>query len=110
MIKRLTKVAEHRCVDEKSLNRFKNILRKKFLTSFIGSLSIFQDEFKDILKLDVPYDQLSDSDKLIRDKWNMVRTKILDNGNKQHRSVESELSLYDIKFVGYRIRMVVQGD
>ena len=35
--------------------------------------------------------------------WLNIRTRILNNGNVQSRSMQSEIDLYDVMFKGYHI-------
>lgn len=61
------------------------VLEKYFKTSFIGNLSIFEENFGSLWGHGKPYNELNASEKAMREVWKDTRTKILDTSNKQLR-------------------------
>lgn len=71
--------------DERSKERLIRIMETKLRTAFIGALSAFEDEFREVK-----------SDPKNRQRWEMMRNRILDNGNAQIRMMRKELGHYDV--------------
>lgn len=67
----------------------------------IFPLSQFEMVFGDLWGHGKPIEDLTDEEHLNRLKWDECRTKILDNGHKQIRNVETELRTYDIIWKRY---------
>ena len=85
--------------NNKSKQRLNKIVETKIRTSFIGALSAFENEFSDFL-----------ADPSIKERWNRVRNKILDNGNGQIRAVRKELEQYNIHWKRNELKFVKDGN
>jgi len=102
---RLQKIQQEQSRDRmraESVGRLKKIITRKLQTSFIGAISEFELAFGDEWGHGLPEEQLTDIQKARRDKWEQVRTNILNRGNAQIRALDAELDLHSIQFVGYR--------
>ena len=78
-----------------------NNIKKKFDTTIIGSLAAFEEEFGYLWGHGKHYSELTDQESEFRDMWNEVRSKILDNGNFNLRSAQSEISQYTLSWNRY---------
>lgn len=70
-----------------SNERLLKIVSSKIRTTFIGGLSIFEEEFKDLIGKN-------------SELWQQVRKKILDAGNNNIRAIEKEFRQYEINWTG----------
>jgi len=87
-----------------SRERLKRTTAKKFKTSFIFPISEFETAFGlELWGHGLPEDQITPMQKANRERWQQVRTNILNNGNNQSRALESEIDLHDVRFVGYQL-------
>ena len=86
---------------ENSKKRLLNNIKKKFDTTIIGSLAAFEEEFGHLWGHGKHYSELTDQESEFRDMWNEVRSKILDNGNFNLRSAQSEISQYTLSWNRY---------
>ena len=86
---------------ENSKKRLLNNIKKKFDTTIIGSLAAFEEEFGYLWGHGKHYSELTDSEAEFRDMWNDVRSKILDNGNFNLRSAQTESSQYTLSWNRY---------
>lgn len=75
---------------EVSKTRLFKILDTKLRTTFIGDLNAFEQEFSDLWR----------NDEKLRKIWQIIRKKILDNGNNTIRAVEKELRQYTVYWTG----------
>lgn len=83
--------------EENSKDRLLEITRKKFLTTFIGALDKFEEAFS----------YLWENDEEMMGKWNLVRVKILDNGNNRLRELVAEIQNHTVRWNRYQTRMRV---
>lgn len=85
-----------------SKDKLKKIAKTKMRTSFIGALSAVEKHFSELWEI-FP----DDSEKQIKEKkfwkniWELCRGEILNNGNNQLRSIESEIDQYSVSWDGY---------
>ena len=86
---------------ENSKKRLLNNIKKKFDTTIIGSLAAFEEEFGYLWGHGKHYSELTDQELEFKDMWNDVRSKILDNGNFNLRSAQSEISQYTLSWNRY---------
>ena len=86
---------------ENSKKRLLNNIKKKFDTTIIGSLAAFEEEFGYLWGHGKPLEELTDDELDFRDMWNDVRAKILDNGNFNLRSAQTEISQYTLSWNRY---------
>jgi hypothetical protein len=91
-------------------DRLKKISNKKFTTCFIYALDQFEKEFGKLWGAGKPINLLNSDESRNRDKWEKIRTNILNNGNKQARAMCSELDLYSLDFIGYKMEFKKEGD
>lgn len=89
---------------EFSKKALKNKVDKKFTTCFIFALSEFENVFgKELWGHNMPENELTPSQIANKKRWENLRKNILDNGNKQKRTLISELERFDVQFMGYRL-------
>ena len=70
--------------------------KKKIQTTMIGALSTIEEHFGFLWGFELPEDQLTPEQKHVKSIFEDVRAKILDRGNTQIRSLESEFVNYEI--------------
>lgn len=95
--------------NESSKKRLLNNLKKKFDTTIIGSLAVFEEEFGDLWGHGLPYNQLDEDQLYWRDIWQATRTRILDEGNSNLRAAQSELAQYTISWNRYIMHFKSKG-
>jgi len=90
--------------DKKNKDRFKNICRKKFQTCFIFPIAEFEETFgKELWGNGLQDNELTEKQKLNKIKWDRLRKNVLDKGNSQLRAFISEIELYLIEYIGYKL-------
>jgi len=87
--------------DNISKKRLMNNIKKKFNTTIIGSLAIFEEEFGEMWGHGQPYEELDDEQVECREIWQEVREKILDAGHSNARAAQNELSQYSFTWNRY---------
>lgn len=87
--------------NEFSKKRLLNNLEKKFNTTIIGSLAVFEEEFGELWGHGLPNDQLTEEQKELKKLWKKARVKILDNGGSNLRAAQSELAQYSFHWNRY---------
>lgn len=92
-----------------SKNRLLNNIEKKFNTTIIGSLAIIEEEMGFLWAHGVPYNELTEEEKEIREIWKSVRTRILDAGNSNLRATQNELSQYTFHWNRYVTNFEIKG-
>lgn len=73
------------------MNNIEDMLTKRFQTTMIGSLFQFEETFGYLWGFDKDDDELSESEKRFRLKWENTRYNILNNGNNQLRSAIKDI-------------------
>jgi hypothetical protein len=81
-----------------SNKRLQEFCRKKITTTMIGSLDIVEKNLGSLL---------DDID--IREKFDLIRQQILDNGNKQIRSLDKEFTNYEIELLRYHVTLITRN-
>ena len=81
--------------------------KKKIQTTMIGALSTIEEHFGFLWGFELPEDQLTPEQKHVKSIFEDVRAKILDRGNTQIRSLESEFVNYEITRKKYFINLPV---
>ena len=81
--------------------------KKKIQTTMIGALSTIEEHFGFLWGFELPEDQLTPKQKHVKSIFEDVRAKILDRGNTQIRSLESEFVNYEISKKKYFINLPV---
>lgn len=69
----------------------KDILMKRFQTTMIGALYVFEENFGYLWGLDKDDDELTDKEIQFKNIWEETRNKILNNGNNQFRKCVADL-------------------
>lgn len=103
------RIASQQRYDESSSNRLRSILEKKLQTSFIGALSQFETAFGDLWAHRRDESELTEDELYYRQKWNEVRTLILNNGNNQIRAIHNELTQYTITWNRFHLTLKPVG-
>ena len=70
--------------------------KKKIQTTMIGALSTIEEHFGFLWGFEISEDQLTPEQKHVKSIFEDIRAKILDRGNTQIRSLESEFVNYEI--------------
>lgn len=87
-----------------SMIRLKDLSTKKFKTCFVYAIAEFENVFGlELWGHNLPENQLTVLQKANRNRWQQVRTNILNKGNTQSRAMVAEMALHEIKFVGYKM-------
>lgn len=86
--------------------RLKRIAKKKMQTTMIYPLSQFEMVFGHFWGHGKSEDQLTEDEKMFREKWDTCRNNILDNGNRQIRNLLSEITRYDVVWKRYQMELV----
>jgi len=81
--------------------------KKKIQTTMIGALSTVEEHFGFLWGFEIPDDQLTPEQKHVKSIFEDVRAKILDRGNTQIRSLESEFVNYEISKKKYFINLPI---
>jgi hypothetical protein len=89
-----------------SKDRLSKILKKKVITTMIGSLSSIEKHFGFLWEGDP--DSLTPEQKTMYDIYQKTREEILDKGNTQAKNVDAELSQYEIKWLRYNSNIPVK--
>lgn len=90
-----------------SLTRLQDLSTKKFKTCFVYAIAEFENVFGlELWGHGLPEDQLTGVQKANRDRWQQVRTNILNKGNTQSRAMTAEMALHEIRFVGYQMDLI----
>lgn len=100
-----TQVSEDR-FKEDSRERLRRIAAKKFRTCFIFPIAEFEKVFGlELWGHGLPEESLTPGQRANRERWEQVRTAILNNGNIQSRALQAELDLHSVKYTGYRVEL-----
>lgn len=91
-----------------SKDRLSKILKKKVITTMIGSLSSIEKHFGFLWEGN-PED-LTDEQRMMYDLYQKTRQEILDKGNAQAKNVDAELAQYDIKWLRYNTIIPVKKE
>lgn len=94
---------------EHSKKRLLNNIKKKFDTTIIGSIAAFENTFGYLWGHGKQYDDLTEQEQEFRDMWNETRAKILDNGNFNLRTAQSEISQYTLTWNRYFTKFDIKG-
>ena len=95
---------------ESSKKRLLNNIKKKFDTTIIGSIAAFENTFGYLWGHGKPYSELTEQEEEFRDMWNETRAKILDNGNFNLRTAQSEISQYTLTWNRYFTKFHIKGN
>ena len=81
-------------------------MEKKVKTTMIGALASFEKEFGSLWGHDA--EKLSDEEQYWLDRWDDVRTEILNNGNNQIRAAMEEIAQYTLTWNRYQTDFIVK--
>lgn len=86
--------------------------KKKIQTTMIGALSTLEESFGFLWGMDIQEEDRSEEHRKIHELYEEARAKILDRGNTQIRSLETEFVNYDITRKKYLINLPItqEGD
>lgn len=88
-------------------NKLKTECQKKIDTTMIGALSAIEDAFGELWNHQSLY---QNEDELFwKEKYEILRSKILDNGNNQKRKLEKELESYEVSLRRYHVDLPVKS-
>jgi len=100
--------------DEKFKNSSKKRLitniEKKFKTLMIGALAAFEESFGEVWGHGNWPENPTEEQKIWRDEWEKVRTKILNSGNNQLRAALDEIAQYTMTWNRYRTEFIIKQD
>ncbi len=96
--------------DNFSKKRLHNNIKKKFNTTIIGSLAVFEEEFGWLWGHGLDTKDLIEDQKRFRESWKSARIKILDNGGSNLRAAESELNQYSFTWNRYVTKFDINKD
>ncbi len=89
-----------------SRRKLEGVIKKKCQTTMIGALARFEERFGGLWGHGRPLEDLSEEELIEREKWDITRTEVLNNGNNQLRAIQEELSRYVVNYEGYSIKMI----
>lgn len=69
-----------------------SLITKRFQTTMIGSLHQFEKYFGYLWGIDLDEDELTDKQLDLRDRWEITRNQILNNGNNQLRQMLNDIA------------------
>jgi len=88
--------------NENSKNRLIKNIEKKFKTTMIGSLAVFEEYFGDLWGHNNS-GGLTPEQEEFKHLWEAARTEVLNNGNTQLRIAQEEISEYTMTWNRYHI-------
>ena len=92
----------------RSGERLNKSIERKFRTTFIGSLSSFEEAFGHIWRNREPEELLTPEELKNRRLWEQVRTNVLNNGNNQLRAAQSEIAEYTVEWNRHQTNIPVK--
>tara|TARA_Y100000356_G_C11219866_1_gene268477 strand:- start:696 stop:1070 length:375 start_codon:yes stop_codon:yes gene_type:complete len=93
---------------ENSKKRLINNIDKKFKTTMIGSLAVFEKYFGELWGHG--NSNLTPEQKVYKQVWEEARTDILNNGNTQMRIAQEEIAQYTMTWNRYKTEFIVTKD
>tara|TARA_R100001509_G_scaffold135428_1_gene89155 strand:+ start:2252 stop:2635 length:384 start_codon:yes stop_codon:yes gene_type:complete len=96
--------------EEKSKKRLSNIVSTKIKTSFIGAISSCEESFGFLWGHGKDEADLTEEESTMREMWEILRAKILDNGNTQLRAAINEINSYSISWDRYKMEIPVKEE
>jgi hypothetical protein len=91
-----------------SKKRLAAILAKKFTTTMIAPLDLFEKSFGELWGHGQHVNDLTPTQRRNREIWQEIRSKVLDNGNNQLRASLEELDLYTISWNRFQTNFIVK--
>lgn len=93
---------------EGSRKRLSINITKKMKTNMIGSLAIFEEVFGYLWGHGKTRSRLTNEEMDMDELWQEVRSRVLDRGNANIRSVEDEILEYDCTWNRYQVNFIVK--
>jgi len=94
---------------ELSKQRLNKIISKKTQTCFIGSIAAFEETFGFLWGHDKNGEDLDRSEIKMKELWDNVRTRILNHGNQQLRSMQNEVNNHIVSWQRYKTEFVIRN-
>jgi len=94
--------------DLRSKERLLKIIKTKLQTSFIGDISLIEEIFGFLWGHDKT--TLTDNEMKWKKYWDILRKRILNNGNDQIRAIDNELKQYSVTWNRYQYKLGVKGN
>lgn len=94
--------------NENSKQRLINGIAKKFKTTIIGSLAVFEEHFGYLWGHGKDIKDLTKEEKTFYNIWMRARSELLDKGNNHARAAEIEIGEYTISWDRYKTKFVVR--
>jgi hypothetical protein len=107
-LKQKQKEAQDNKYLDRSKKRLTNIITKKIQTSFIGAIAAVEEGLGFLWGHGKSPDELTDEERQMTELWNVVRAKILDNGNGQLRGAMNELNYNSVHWDRYHMELPVK--
>lgn len=95
--------------EEQSKERLFKIIEKKLRTTFIGDIAAIENAFGELWGIDFAIKDLTESERIWKERWDVLRTNILDRGNSQIRGIESELRQHTVTWDGYEYQLTIRS-
>ena len=112
-LKRLHDTAKRNSEEKYKANskkRLINNLTRKFQTTMIGALARFEEVFGYLWGYGKQHEDRTKEEKEWFDKWQEVRTAILNNGNNQLRASLDEVSQYTMTWDRHQTQFIIRKD
>ena len=93
---------------ENSKRRLMTNVEKKFNTTIIGSLAVFEEFFGCLWGHGKRVEDLNHEEQEWRKIWAIARSRILDNGNSNLRAAQNEIAQYTLHWDRYVVKMPVK--
>jgi len=93
---------------DNSKRRLMANIGKKFQTTMIGAIAKFEDEFGYLWGNDKEDEERTQKEAIMFEKWQDVRTAILNNGNNQSRAAMDEMNQYTISWNKFHTEFIVK--
>lgn len=107
----LAKRANEERYENHSRDTLKRNVGVKFKTTMIGALDKFEKMFGELWAHGIHEDDLTPEELEWRQRWDIVRTQVLNNGNNEQRAALAEIDQYTVKFNNYQYEFIVnKGD
>jgi hypothetical protein len=92
---------------ERCKKRLSNIITTKIKTSFVGAISAYEENFGFLWGHGKEEKDLDQNELAMREIWESVRSKVLDNGNSQLRASVNEMNNYNIDWNMHRVELPI---
>ena len=109
-VNRIAKKIGQEKFQNKSRDRLMGAIQQKFKTTMIGALAAFEEEFGELWGDGMDLDNLNPEQLEERERWERVRSHVLDNGNDQSRSSMEEISHYTVTWNRYVTKFVIRNN